>query len=94
MIYANCVHSGTHCLKASDHPVNLTLLSRTKDPLILAKLHVFSDTAGTIKPFLVEYQYTKPTMQFMYDLHQLLRDIVSKYIKPETLEKCKNTSIL
>ena len=32
---------------------------------------------------------------FMYDdLHQLLRDIVSKYIKPETLEKCENASIL
>ena len=34
-------------------------------------------------------------MPFMYnDLHQLLRDIVFKYIKPETLEKCKNASIL
>ena len=31
----------------------------------------------------------------MYDdLHQLLRDIMPKYIKPETLEKCKNASIL
>ena len=34
-------------------------------------------------------------MSFMYDdLHQLLRDIVSKYIKPEMLEKCKNAIIL
>ena len=34
-------------------------------------------------------------MSFMYnDLHQLLRDLVSKYIKPEMLEKCKSTSIL
>ena len=34
-------------------------------------------------------------MPFMYDdLYQLLRDILSKYIKPETLEKCKNASIL
>ena len=48
-----------------------------------------------MKPFLTEYQYTKPMMPFMYDdLHQLLRDIVPKYIKPETLEKCKNASIL
>ena len=31
----------------------------------------------------------------MYDdLHQLLRDIISKYSKPETLKKCKNASIL
>ena len=31
----------------------------------------------------------------MYDdLHHLLIDIVSKYITPETLEKCKNASIL
>ena len=48
-----------------------------------------------MKPFLTEYQYTKPMMPFMYDdLYQQLRDIVSKYIKPETLEKCKNASIL
>ena len=48
-----------------------------------------------MKPFLTEYQYIKPMMPFMYDdLHQLLRDIVSKYIKPDTLEKCKNASIL
>ena len=34
-------------------------------------------------------------MSFIYnDLHQLLRDLVSKYIKPEMLEKCKSTSIL
>ena len=34
-------------------------------------------------------------MTFMYDdLHQLLRNIVFKYIKPETLEKCKNASII
>ena len=31
----------------------------------------------------------------MYDdLHQLLRDILSKYIKPGMLEKCKNANIL
>ena len=48
-----------------------------------------------MKPFLTEYQYTKLMMSFMYDdLHQLLRDVVSKYIKPETLEKCRNASIL
>ena len=48
-----------------------------------------------MKPFLTEYQYTKPMMPFMYDdLHQLLRDIMSKYSKPETLKKCKNASIL
>ena len=28
------------------------------------------------------------------DLHQLLRDIMSKYVKPEMLEKWKNASIL
>ena len=34
-------------------------------------------------------------MPFMYDdLHQLLRNIVSKYIKPKMLEKYKNASIL
>ena len=73
----------------------LTLQSATKDPLILAKLYFFSYIAGTIKPFLTEYQYTKPMMSFTYDdLRQLLRDIVSKYIKSETMEKCKNASIL
>ena len=67
----------------------LTLLSTSKDPLILAKLDFFSYIAGTPKTFLTEYQYTKPMMPFMYDdLHQLLRGIMSKYIKPETLKKC------
>ena len=33
-------------------------------------------------------------MPFMYDdIHQLLRVIVYMSIKPETLEKCKNTNI-
>ena len=50
--------------------------------------------AGTMKPFLTEFQYTKPMMLFMYeDFHQLLRDIVSKHIKLE-MEKSKNASIL
>ena len=48
-----------------------------------------------MKPFLTEYQYTKLMMPFMYDdFHQLLIDVMSKYIKPERLEKCKNASIL
>ena len=48
-----------------------------------------------MKPFLTEYQYTKSLMPFMYDdLHQLLRDIVSTYIEPEMLGKCKNANIL
>ena len=47
-----------------------------------------------MKPFLTEFQYTKPMMLFMYeDFHQLLRDIVSKHIKLE-MEKSKNASIL
>ena len=67
----------------------LMLLSASKDPLSLAKLHFFSHIAGTMKPFLTEYQFTKPMVPFMYDdLHQLLRGIVSKYIKLEMLEKC------
>ena len=34
-------------------------------------------------------------MPFTYDdLHQLLRDIVSKYIKSETFENCKSANIL
>ena len=54
----------------------------------------FSYIAGTMKLFPTEYQYTKPMMPFMYDdLHQLLRDMVSKYIQPEMLEKCKNASV-
>ena len=73
----------------------LMQLSPTKVPIILAKLHFFSCIAGTVKRFLTEYLHTKPMMPFMYDdLHQLLRDRVSKYIKPETLEKCKNASFL
>ena len=67
----------------------------SENPLILAKLHFFSYITGIMKPFLTEYQYTKLMMPFMYDdFHQLLIDVMSKYIKPERLEKCKNASIL
>ena len=73
----------------------LMLLSATKDPLILAKLHFFSYIAGNMKPFLAECQYTKPMMSFMHDdLHQLLRNIASKNIKLKMLEKYKNASVL
>ena len=73
----------------------LMLLSATKDPLILAKLHFFAYIAGTMKPFLAECQYTKPMMSFMHDdLHQLLRNIASKNIKLKILEKYKNASVL
>ena len=61
----------------------LILLSATKDPLIVAKLHFFSYIAGTMKPFLTEYHYTKPMMPFIYDdLYQLLRYRVVNYSKP------------
>ena len=43
----------------------LTLLSVTKGPLILAKLHFCSYIAGTMKLFLTEYQCTRPMMPFM-----------------------------
>ena len=48
-----------------------------------------------MKPFLIQYQSTKSMIPFLYkDLYQLLRDIVSKFIKPDVLEQCKNTSSL
>ena len=74
----------------------LALLSATKDRLILLSWQNYiSYIAGTMKPFLTECQYTKPMMPIIYDdLHQLSRDIVSRYNKPKTLEKCKNAIIL
>ena len=69
----------------------LMLLSAVKDPLgKITFLFVYSWYHETIS----YGKYTKPMMPFMYDDHQLLRDIGPKYIKPETLEKCKNASIL
>ena len=74
----------------------LALLSATKDRLILLSWQNYiSYIAGTMKPFLTECQYTKPMMPIIYDdLHQLSRDLVSRYNKPKTLEKSKNASIL
>ena len=72
----------------------LTILCTTKDPLILLKVHFYSYIAVTLIPFLAEYQYVKAMMPFIYvHLHLLLRNVVSKYIRPETLEKCKNASM-
>ena len=68
----------------------MAVQSASKDTLILAKLHFFTYIVGTLKPFLTQYQSTKPMISFLYDdLYQLLRDIVSEFIKPDILESVK-----
>ena len=72
-----------------------TVLAATEDPLILAKLHFFAHISGIMKHFLANYQCIKPMMPFMYDdLHQVLRDMSSKFIKADELEKYKTGAAL
>ena len=72
-----------------------TTLSAAKDTLMVAKLQFFAHVARMLQSFLTSYQYTKPMMPFLHDdLHQLLKDILSKFIKPEVLDQCKTSSSL
>ena len=69
-----------------------TVLSATKDPLIIAKLNFFAHIARMLQSFLTTYQSVKPMTPFLHDdLYQLLKDITSKFMKSEVLDKCKSS---
>lgn len=51
--------------------------------------------AGTMKPFLTQYQSTKSMKPYLYDdFYQLLRHTVPKSIKLDVLKQYKNASNL
>ena len=50
---------------------------------------------ASLKDFLTSYQQVKPMAPFLHDdFHQLFRDIVAKFIKPNVLDQCKNSKQL
>ena len=66
------------------------VLAAIQDKFILLKLHFFAHIAASLKDVLTSYQQAKPMVPFLHDdLHQHLRDIVAKFIKPDILVRCK-----
>ena len=60
------------------------------DKMILPKLHFFATVANLMKPFLTLYQTENPMVPFLYDdIHSLIREIMSWFIKPCILQKTK-----
>ena len=65
-----------------------------QDRLIIAKLEVFVSTAALLKPFLTKYQTEWPMIPFLVtDVEGLLRNVLSKIVKPTVLSNSKLASI-
>ena len=67
------------------------LVSVLGDPLLKAKLQFFICIGREIQPFLKLYQTDRPMMPFLAsDLAGLLRDLLSRFVKPEVLAGSKS----
>ena len=61
-----------------------TVVSCTKDPLMMVKFLAFLSIATLVSPFLVTYQTDKPlTPSIAEDLHWLLSGIVKCFVKED-----------
>ena len=61
-----------------------TVVSCTKDPLMMVKFLAFLSIAKLVLPFLVTYQTDKPMMPFIAeDRHRLLSGIVKRFVKED-----------
>ena len=66
-----------------------------QDPLTLVKLHFFVSLAEEFLPFLSKYQTDDPVLPFLCtDLEQLLRDLMRRCIKSQTLRAASSVPLL
>ena len=76
--------------KRSSGKSYVTVKDATND--CLTKLRFFAYIGGILQEFLTVYQCTKPMSPYLYDdLHGLLKDIVSKFLKSKVLAECKTS---
>ena len=72
-----------------------TVHEYTKDPLVIAKLQVFISTAQIVKPFSKKYQTDKLMLPFLAaDLHVVLCNLLSRFVKESILIPLKATRIV
>ena len=65
------------------------------DDFIVAKLKFFSYMCSLVEPYLTKYQTKKPMVPFMYnDLKRLFSSLLKLIVKPDVLEKCKNSKAM
>ena len=61
------------------------------DPLTVTKIAFFASVAAMLEPFLKEFQTAAPMASFLYDdIADILRSILSWFVKRDVLEAAKN----
>ena len=64
----------------------------SEDSLVLAKMSFFLTVAKQLNPFLTLYQTDKPMLAFLSgDMERLLRGLMERFIKPETMKEAKTS---
>ena len=65
------------------------------DKLVVCKLKFFAFVAQQLKPFLTKFQSPEPLLPFLAsELEALIRNIMSRCIKPEIVESCNTLTKL
>jgi len=65
------------------------------DPLAMAKISFFASVAALLEPFLKRYQSAAPMVSFLYDdLSNILRSLVSRFVKRTVVDGAKTTQDL
>ena len=63
------------------------LMKANKDPLLTTKLQFFLAVSMMVTPFLTRYQCDEPALPYMAaDLHDLLKNLLRRFIKREHLD--------
>ena len=63
-----------------------TVKTAVNDPLILAKLHFFVPVSKILKPFLAEFQTTKPIAPFLTEgIGHILRELMLKFVEKNVI---------
>ena len=73
--------------KMSQRPF-VTVKKALKDPLLLPKLQIFKAVSFLVEPFLKKVQSSAPLFPLLYEeIATLIRSLMIKFIKPETLRE-------
>ena len=72
----------------SQRLIFVTVKTVLKDPLLLPKLQFFKAVSLLVEPFLKKIQSSAPLFPLLYEeIATLIRSLMIKFIKPETLRE-------
>ncbi len=87
--FVSDVHAGKYNKKEIDTDSFKRVESMIADPLLTAKLACFESVSGVIEQFLTKYQTDEPMVPFLCgDLAEMVRKLMSRFIKPSVLDGC------